>query len=57
LAVNKNLPKGHILTFDDLESKKPKGYGISATDFEKIIGRKLNGDKRQWDFLNEDDLE
>jgi N-acetylneuraminate synthase len=57
LAVNKNLTKGHILTFDDLESKKPKGYGISATDFEKIIGRKLNGDKRQWDFLNEDDLE
>jgi N-acetylneuraminate synthase len=57
LAVNKNLTKGHILTFDDLESKKPKGYGISATDFEKIIGRKLNGDKIQWDFLNEDDLE
>ena len=57
LAVNKNLTKGHILTFDDFESKKPKGYGISATDFEKIIGRKLNVDKRQWDFLNEDDLE
>ncbi len=57
LALNKNLAKGHVITFDDLESKKPKGYGISATDFEKVIGRKLNKDKLQWNFLNEEDLE
>jgi N-acetylneuraminate synthase len=57
LALNKNLSKGHVITFDDLESKKPKGYGISATDFEKVIGRTLNADKLQWDFLNEEDLE
>lgn len=56
LAINKNLPKGHVLTFADLESKKPKGYGISAADFEKVIGRQLNTDKSQWDFLNEADL-
>ncbi len=56
LAINKNLPKGHTITFADLESKKPKGYGISAADFEKVIGRQLNTDKSQWDFLNEEDL-
>ena len=56
LAINKNLPKGHVLTFADLESKKPKGYGISAADFEKVIGRQLNTDKSQRDFLNEADL-
>ena len=56
LALNKNLAKGHVITFDDLESKKPKEYGISATDFEKVIGRKLNKDKLQWNFLNEEDL-
>ncbi|TDP59218.1 N-acetylneuraminate synthase family protein [Flavobacterium dankookense] len=56
LAINKNLPKGHIITFDDLESKKPKGYGIPASDFQKVIGAKLKNDKSQWDFLNEDDL-
>lgn len=56
LAINKNLPQGHILTFADLESKKPKGYGISAADFEKVIGRQLSSDKSQWDFLNEEDL-
>ncbi len=57
LALNKKLPKGHILSFNDLESKKPKGYGISATDFKSVIGRKLKSDKSQWDFLNEEDLE
>jgi N-acetylneuraminate synthase len=57
LAINKNVTKGHILSFNDLESKKPKGYGISATDFKSVIGRKLKSDKFQWDFLNEEDLE
>ncbi len=56
LAINKNLPQGHVLTFADLESKKPKGYGISAADFEKVIGRQLAVNKSQWDFLNEEDL-
>lgn len=57
LAVNKNLEKGHIISFSDLESKKPKGYGIEASQFENIIGKKLNKAKDRWDFLNYDDLE
>lgn len=56
LAINKNLPAGHSITFDDLESKKPKGYGISAQYFMSVIGKKIKNDKSQWDFLNEDDL-
>ncbi|HEX8563109.1 MAG TPA: N-acetylneuraminate synthase family protein [Flavobacterium sp.] len=56
LAVNKALPKGHLLGFDDLEAKKPKGFGISAADFETVIGKALISDKQQWDFLNEEDL-
>jgi N-acetylneuraminate synthase len=56
LAINKNLSQGHVLTFADLESKKPKGYGISTADFEKVIGRQLAVNKSQWDFLNEEDL-
>jgi N,N'-diacetyllegionaminate synthase len=57
LAVNKNLPKGHLISFNDLEAKKPKGYGLNAQDFKKILGKKLNFEKKQWDFLNEVDLE
>ena len=56
LAVNKDLPKNYILTFDDLESKKPKGYGIDARRFQEVIGKSLNKEMKQWDFLNEGDL-
>jgi N-acetylneuraminate synthase len=56
LAVNKDLPKNHILTFDDLESKKPRGFGMDARRFQEIIGKKLNRDLKQWDFLNEGDV-
>lgn len=57
LAVNKDLLKGHIITFSDLESKKPSGFGIPAGKFKEIIGKKLIADKTKWDFLNEEDIE
>ena len=57
LAVNKNLPKGHFITFNDLEAKKPKGYGIDAALFRNVLGKKIKSNKNQWDFLNEVDLE
>jgi len=57
LAVNKDLPAGHILTFEDLESKKPKGFGIDASNFREVIGRNLSRNLVQWEFLQEEDLE
>lgn len=57
LAVNKDLPAGHCLTFDDLEAKKPKGYGISANRFREVIGKKLLSPLSAWNFLTEEDLE
>jgi N-acetylneuraminate synthase len=56
LAVNKELKAGHILTFDDLEAKKPKGYGIDASRFQEVIGRKLSHELHAYDFLTEEDL-
>jgi N-acetylneuraminate synthase len=56
LAVNKDLPKGHVITFDDLEGKKPKGYGMDAMRFQEVLGKPLTRDLKQWDFLNEGDL-
>ncbi|MFV8325998.1 N-acetylneuraminate synthase family protein [Flavobacterium sp. ZS1P14] len=56
LAINKDLSKNHILSFEDLEAKKPKGFGILASKYQDIIGRSLKADMKQWDFLNEDDL-
>ncbi len=56
LAINKDLPKGHIISMDDLESKKPLGYGISAMNYRKVIGRQLCREMKKWEFLNENDL-
>ena len=56
LAVNKDLKKGHMLSFFDLETKKPKGFGILTSEYEKVIGKKINKDLKQWDFLNDVDL-
>lgn len=56
LAINKSVSKGHVITFDDLEAKKPKGYGMDALKFQDIIGKQVKHDMNQWDFINEKDL-
>jgi N-acetylneuraminate synthase len=56
LAVNKDLEKGHILKFSDLEAKKPANKGIEAKEFETVIGKKIKRDLKQWDFLTIDDI-
>lgn len=56
LAVNKDLRAGHIILQNDMESKKPKGLGIPATDYRTVLGRSLKIDKKAWDFLKDEDL-
>ena len=57
LAVNRDLPCGHVLAFEDLEAKKPKGRGLDAVDYKKTIGQKLKQDLKAWSFLNATDLD
>ena len=57
LAINKDLKNGDVIRIDDLESKKPKGYGINACDFSTIVGKKINKDLKKWSFLNFEDLD
>lgn len=56
LAINKDLPEGHIITFQDLETKKPKGFGILASQYKTVLGKKTTRSMKQWDFLNESDI-
>lgn len=56
LALNKSLPKGHFIRFEDLEAKKPSGMGIKAANFREVIGRTLNKDIDAWSFLKKGDL-
>lgn len=56
LAVNKSLPKGHLLSFEDLEAKKPSGYGIKASHYQEVLGKALTKDVEAWQFLTENDI-
>ena len=56
LAVNRNLKAGSILSFDDLEAKKPAGYGIPAKEFQRVVGKTLSRSLDRWSFLQEGDV-
>jgi len=43
IVAKKNLKKGHILKFEDIEFKRP-GNGISPDKYKEIIGKTLNKD-------------
>ena len=56
LAVNKDLKAGHVLQFEDLEAKKPKGFGMEASRFGEVIGKTLKTNIKKWNFLNWKDI-
>jgi N-acetylneuraminate synthase len=56
LAVRSNLPAGHQIKFEDLETKKPANQGIPASQFQTIIGRTLKHPLSAQSFLNFEDL-
>jgi N-acetylneuraminate synthase len=56
LAINKDIKINNIITFNDLEGKKPSGYGINAKEYKKVIGKRINKDIKKWDFLTEKDI-
>ena len=56
LAVSRDLPAGHVLAFEDLEAKKPKGHGIDASEYERVIGKTLSRALTKYSFLPADAL-
>lgn len=56
LSVNKDLKENHILTLDDLESKKPGDAGISCAQYQSVIGKKIKRNMNQWQFLKTEDI-
>ena len=51
LAINKNLRKGDVIKFEDLEAKKPANQGISTKYFKDLLGKQITEDLTQWSFL------
>lgn len=56
LAVRRDMLAGEKLQIEDLETKKPAGMGISAADYENVIGRHLVKDLSKWDFIQSLDI-
>jgi N-acetylneuraminate synthase len=56
ISINKNMLKGEVISFNDLESKKPGGKGISPLNFEGILNKRLTRDVCAGEFLTEKDI-
>lgn len=56
IHLKHSLPKGHILTEDDLIMKRP-GEGISPMKFMEVIGKTLNSDLPADTMLNENHIQ
>jgi N,N'-diacetyllegionaminate synthase len=56
LCLNKELVAGHVLTLADLESKRPSNKGLDTALYREVLGKKLQVNKKKWDFLNLKDL-
>lgn len=55
IHLSKDLSAGHILTDNDLIALRP-GDGISPMQWESVVGRKLVGDKKEFDKLSFSDF-
>ena len=56
LAVNRDMVPGDRICFDDLESKRPVGYGMSTHSYKAVLGRTVQHRLKKWSFLNEGDF-
>jgi N,N'-diacetyllegionaminate synthase len=57
LSVRRDMAAGEKITIDDLETKKPAGEGVSAQDYEKVIGSRLLKNMSKWDFIRYQDIQ
>lgn len=57
LAVNRFMHKDEIITLSVLETKKPSNMGISASEYKRIVGKRVARDLPAYSFLNEEDLQ
>lgn len=57
LCINKEKKCGDTIDIDDLDGKKPAEQGMSATDFEKVVGKKITRNIQKWEFIQDADCE
>ena len=57
LAVNRDLPAGHVIAFEDLEGKKPADAGMPVAELQQVVGKRLVSAKQCWEFIQQDDIQ
>ena len=57
LAVRRGIKKGEIIRMEDLETKKPNGYGISANEYKSVIGEVAATDIPENGFINIENIQ
>jgi N-acetylneuraminate synthase len=57
LSLKTDKKSGDVINLEDLETRKPGNKGIKAAEFEAIIGKKLNRDLKEGDFINYTDIQ
>lgn len=57
LCAARDLLSGHVLTLNDIETKKPVGHGISTLEIDFILGKRLTFQLAKGTFINYSDLQ
>jgi N,N'-diacetyllegionaminate synthase len=56
IVYSKNLNSGHIISFSDLDFKKP-GDGINASDYKEFIGKRIIKEVTKDEYLTKNNLQ
>jgi len=56
LVVNRDVKAGEKITTDILEAKKPRGHGVSASDYRSLIGKTFRHNLEKWSFIKPGDI-
>ncbi|MCC6818884.1 MAG: N-acetylneuraminate synthase family protein [Bacteroidia bacterium] len=56
LSMKRSIKAGETLKFEDLETRKPGNMGIKASDYSNVIGKVIQKDLLEGDFINYQDL-
>jgi N,N'-diacetyllegionaminate synthase len=57
LTTKRSVKKGDVIVFNDMETSKPGNKGISAKDFEQLVGKTWSHDLPSHHFINTQDFE
>jgi N-acetylneuraminate synthase len=57
LTAARDIVQGTSISFDDLEAAKPAGYGLAASSYIDLLGKRAKRDLMKGSFIVESDFE